>query len=245
MEERMDYKKWLPELKACPIFDDLHDSEIVSSLEELAPEIVHFQKDDAILTKNEAMRGFGVFLNSVPPQQPVRRKEKWRYPGVCTPGWIFAELPGFSDKHVAAFTFKAPVECHIMFIDADRFVGYCTENTRAHQLLIRNQFGVYARKCIALKRARRFFALGDVIENVALFLWDQMNATGAPQFLPERDAEELAEMMMIDEEKILAAYKELADKGIIAQADDGAVSILNKDTLEKAAGSRVHVKLGH
>jgi hypothetical protein len=241
----MDYARWLPELKACPIFDDLTDDEIVSTLQALAPETVHFQIGEAIHTKGEAMRGFGVFLNSVPKQTPVRRTEKWRYPGVHTPGWIFAELPGFSDNHIAVFTSVAPIECDIMFIDADRFVGYCEDNSRAHRLVIRNQFGVYARKCIALKRARRFFVLGDVTENVALFLWDHMTASGAAQFLPERDGEELAEMMMVDEEKILAAYQELERKGIITKAADSTVTIVDKAALESAAGSRVHVKLGH
>jgi hypothetical protein len=240
----MDYEKWLPELKACPIFDDLSDEEIVRSLEELAPKIVHFAKGDYVLKKGEEILGFGVFLNSVPPQETVRRKQKWRYPAVRTPGWIFAELPGFSDKHSAAFDFIAPVECYIMFIDADRFVGYCKENNRAHQLLVRNQFGVYARKCIALKRARRFFALGDITENVALALWDQMNA-GSCVFIPDRDKEELAEMMMIDEARIAAAYEKLAGQGIIAENADGEIRVLDKAALEKACGERARVKLGH
>jgi hypothetical protein len=240
----MDYEQWLGELKACPIFDDLSDDEILRSLEELAPRVTLFKQGEPVFKKDEPIPGFGVFLNSVPPQAPARRKEKWRYPGPWTPGWIFAELPGFFDKR-AAFSVDAPCECHIMFIDADRFVSYCKDNSRAHQLLIRNQFGVYARKCIALKRARRFFRLCDVTENVALFLWDQTNARGAAVFTPERDDEELAEMMMIGEAQIAEAYQNLCGANIISRDAEGKVAILDRDALEKAAGNRAHEKFGH
>jgi hypothetical protein len=222
-EESMDYERWLPELFVCPIFDGLTGEEIVSVLTDIAPEIIHYQKGDIILARGEPLRGFGVFLNTNPPQKPVRRKEKWRYPGVAKPGWIFAELPAFSDKPISVHHFPAPAECYVMFINADRFVFCQGENQKIHQQIIRNQFGVFARKCIALKRARQFFALGDIAENLAAFLRDE--AQGAAPFLPRRDAEELAEMMMVDEAEIEAAYEKLIRQGRIIREENGFIKM--------------------
>jgi hypothetical protein len=240
-----NYEKWLPELQACPIFDDLTGDEIVHALNELAPVIGHYQKGEEAMKAGEKQKGFCVFLNTVPPKTPVRRKEKWRYPGLCTPGWIFAELPGFSDSDIIMRTFRVPAECYIMFIDADRFVGYCEKNDRVHRLLIRNQFGVFARKCIALKRAHRFFNLGDVTENVALFLCDEMKENKSAQFIPHRDNEELAEMMLIEKDAIDAAYDTLTAQKYIAIQNDGKVVILDNEGLKKAAGTRLDVVMGH
>jgi hypothetical protein len=239
------YEKWLPEIEVCPIFDNLSRDEILAVLNELKPEVAHFQKDEAFLIKDQPKRGFGVFLNTVPPQGPRRRNEQWRYPGPFTPGWIFAELPGFSDAPVNFFTSPAPEECYILFIDADRFVGYCRENDPKHQLVIRNQYGVFARKCIALKRARRFFVLGDLNENLAIFLCDQKKETASDRFVPDRDPEELAEMMMIEEDRVQAAYRDLEDKGLIKREEGGFVRILNEAGLKAAAGPRLLLKQGH
>jgi hypothetical protein len=226
----MNYERWLPELSVCPVFDGLEPEEILSVLTDMGAEIVHFHKGDPALVRGETLKGFGIFLNTTPPQTPRRRKEKWRYPGVATPGWIFAELPGFSSNPVAVREFTAPEECDILFINGDRFV-FAGGGTRAHLQVLRNQFGIFARKCIALKRGRRFFTLNSPAQNLAAFLGDEAPAGGGA-FRPSRDPEELAEMMMIDEEAVLAAYGELIRLGLAVREEDGLVSIPDVNKLK-------------
>lgn len=47
-------------------------------------------------------------------------------------------------------------------------------------------------------------------------------------FLPGRDTEELAEMMMVDEERIKESYEELIRRGIITREGKGLIRMVER-----------------
>lgn len=209
------YETWMGELLVCPLFDGMNPAEILEALNVMQPEIKAYKEGGQIFYLGESITGFGVFLNSNPKQQPQKLSDRWRVPKPFTPGWVFSELPTFSGSPIP-FPVHAKADCHIMFIDRDRFIGTCIKGG-VMQKVLENKLGMFARKCQVLKRIRPFYKRRDTADGLYTYLTKQQRIAKDQSFAPSLSSDELAEALGCEEIKILDAYIELEQRGDICR----------------------------
>lgn len=225
--EKIDWVKWMEELQVCPLFDGMTQKEILSFLDEVKPRLTYFKKGQQMFKAGQQVTAFGIFLNAEPGIEPKKCIEKWRSPNYFRPGWVFAELPAFSDIDRMPRDVFSEENCFVMFIEAEAFTGY-SGSFRIYRTLQRNMLGILARKCRVLKRSRAFFELKEMSEGLYDCLLRDKKTKGQDTFFESLSIEELAQILMCSEQELKQAYDELEKKQLIVRTSSGAVRLKEK-----------------
>lgn len=239
------WEKWIEELKVCPLFEDMEPEEILSFLEEVKPRITYFKKGQQMFKAGRPITEFGIFLNTEPRIEPKKCMEKWRSPNYFRPGWLFAELPTFSDIDRMPRDVFSEADCFVMFIEGQAFTGY-SGSFRIYRILQRNMQGILARKCRVQKRSRAFFERKEISDGLYDCLLMDKKASGQDTFYESFSVEELAQLLMCSQRELKQAYDELAKKQLIVRTSTGEVQVNEKaDQGNCLTGKKKDMDLNH
>lgn len=222
MNAGTDYNHWLPELMACPLFEDTTGEDILLFLKTTSPTISFYSKEQMIFSAGQEITAFGVFLNTIPKMNIQICRDRWQSPRYYCPGWLFAELPAFSEDNKIPFDVYARNDCYILFITPAQLFARDVEARivlRIQQNLIR----LLARKAKLLKRCRIFYEQIDITDGLYRFLKRECQIQKSRIISMPVETDELAEILLIEEADVTEALQELEDKGLLARNPDGTL----------------------
>lgn len=225
--EKIDWNEWRKELSVCPLFENMSAEQIMLFLNAVKPRIEYFGKDSRIFYMGQNITAFGIFLNSDPKTEPEKCTEKWRSPNYYHPGWLFAELPAFSEDNRIPFDVFAPCACFILFIDVQAF--FCRNMEQDIFCRIQeNMIRLLARKSRVLKRCRIFYERKNLTEGLYGMLKKDSVINRNRCFEKSFSLEELAEVIQCEKEELILAWKILENLELIEEQPSGKVLLKEK-----------------
>lgn len=222
--EKSYWIRWMNELRVCPLFEGMDQEGILSFLDEVSPRLTYFKKNQQMFKAGRPITAFGIFLNSEPKIEPKKCIEKWRSPNYFRPGWVFAELPAFSDENRMPRNVFSETDCFVIFIEAEAFTGY-NGNINIYKILQRNMIGILARKSRVLKRSRAFFEFKEMSQGLLEFLVMEKITKRQDTFHESFSIEELAQVLMCSEKQIENAYDDLERQNLIIRTSTGEIQL--------------------
>lgn len=224
MNAGTEYDNWLPELMACPLFEDTKEEDILLFLETISPVINYYSEGQIIFSAGQEIATFGVFLNTVPRMIIRTCRDRWQSPRYYCPGWLFAELPAFSEDNKIPFDVYARNDCYILFITPAQLFEADVEDRiaiRIQQNLIR----LLARKARLLKRCRVFYEQVEIAEGLYRFFKRECQIQKSQIISMPVETDELAEILMIEEADVTEALQKLVDRGVLSRNSDGTLML--------------------
>lgn len=226
------YKKWLPQLSKCKLFENMSPDELNSMLKCLDPMVCSYAKNENIASFGEKLKGVGVVLSG----RTVVTKESASGDRVIVsmlgPGDMFGEIAAFSGNNIWPATVVSQSDCTAMILPPDKIVSGCRNLCPSHRQLAINMLRIVSDKATMLNRKLDYLTIKSIRGKISAFLIEQSKKTGSPIFMMPLKRSELADFLNVSRPSLSREMCRMRDEGII-EFHRESVRIRNMDALKR------------
>ena len=208
-------KKFLPTLKACPLFADIKEENLLRMLHCLGARVEQFDKKYTVFAEGSPVHQIGVVLSGSVQIVQVDYYGNRSILSVVRPPHVFAEAFACAEVSVLPVSVVCDEPSEIMFIDCLHILHTCDNSCGHHQQLIYNLMKDLAEKTILFHRRSEVIAKRTTREKLLSYLSMRAKEVGSECFDIPFDRQELADYLEVDRSGLSAEISKLRREGII------------------------------
>ena len=208
-------KKYLENLKKCPLFYNIEEQDLLRMLTCLGAEIIKYDKKDTVFAEGSEVKDIGVLLSG--EAQSVR----YDYYGnksiinKIDPTEVFGEAFACAESKSLPISIVAIDKSEIMLINCSHILHTCSNNCGFHQQLIFNLMKDLATKTILFHQRIEITSKRSTREKLMAYLMLQSKKTGRSSFEISFDRQELADYLEVERSGLSAEIGKLKKEGVI------------------------------
>ena len=208
-------KKYIEDLKKCPLFYHIDEESLLRMLVCLGARIEHYDKKHTIFSEGREAKTIGVLLSG--SAQVIRID----YMGNRSILNDIEKYELFGEDFACAEVDQMPVSivagepCIVMLIDCSHILHTCQNNCGFHQQLIYNLMRSLATKNLFLHQKSDITSKRTTREKLLTYLDYQAQRAGADSFKIPFDRQELADYLEVERSGLSVEIGKLKKEGII------------------------------
>ncbi len=208
-------KKYLKILKACPLFEDIEEQDIIRMLACLGAKVDVFDKKYTIFAEGSPAEYIGIVLSGSAQIIQVDYYGNRSILSEVERGEVFAEAFACAGIRALPVSVVADEMCEIMLIDCSHIMHTCSNNCGFHQTLIFNLMKDLANKTVMFHQKIEITSKRTTREKLMLYLSIRARKTGSNSFDIPFDRQALADYLEVDRSGLSAEISKLRAEGII------------------------------
>ena len=208
-------EKYLPLLRACPLFDKIGDEHLMTMLHCLGAKVDFYDKKYTIIAEGIPATYIGVVLSGAVQIMQVDYYGNRSILGGAEPGELFGEAFACAEVKNMPVTIFASEPSEIMLINCSHILHTCENNCGFHQQLIFNLMKVMAMKTIGLHQRIEVTSKRSTREKLVAYLMAQAKRTGSSRFQIPYDRQALADYLEVDRSGLSAEIGKLTKEGVL------------------------------
>ena len=208
-------QKFYPVLRACPLFAEVAEEDLLRMLHCLGARIETFDKKYTILAEGNPARYIGVVLSG---SVQVVRIDYYGNRSILTEvgkSDVFGEAFACAEVQSMPVTVIASEPCEIMLLECSHILHTCQSNCGFHQKLIFNLMKDLATKTLLFHQKIEITSKRSTREKLMTYLMFQAKKTGSSRFEIPFDRQELADYLEVDRSGLSAEISKLRKEGVI------------------------------
>ncbi|MBQ8619343.1 MAG: Crp/Fnr family transcriptional regulator [Clostridia bacterium] len=208
-------RKYLPQLRQCPLFARIPDEDLLRTLVCLRVQVICVQRDQVILRQGEPAARLGVVLCG--GVRVVSSDEYGNHSVIVAVG----EREVFADSFACAGLAALPVsvvasqESVVLLLEHKRVITGCRNGCMAHSYLVTNLLRIIAGKNLILSRKLSIVTQRTTREKLLAFLREQQKQSGMHRFTIPFDRQALADYLGVERSAMSAELGRMKRAGLI------------------------------
>lgn len=208
-------RKYLPQLRLCPLFDRIPDEDLLKTLECLRAQVICVRRDQAIMRQGEPATRLGVVLcGSV---RVVSSDEYGNRSVIAVIGEkeVFADSFACAGAQVLPVSVVASQESIVLLLEHKRVITGCRNGCMAHSRLVTNLMSIIAGKNLILSRKLSIVTQRTTREKLLAFLREQQKQSGMHRFVIPFDRQMLADYLGVERSAMSTELGKMKRDGLI------------------------------
>lgn len=208
-------KKYLNELKKCPLFAGLSDEEILTSLQCIGAKVITAPKNQYILRAGEHTDCIGLLVSGA---ALVVQEDLWGNRNIMTQlasSDYFAEPFAAIPDTVLSVSVVATEECEVMELNMNRLLTMCSSACDHHNRLIKNLITAFAKKTLLFNDKITHMSKRKTRDKLLSYLSSEAVRYGTLSFDIPFDRQQLADFLCVERSAMSAELSKLQKEGII------------------------------
>ena len=208
-------KKYLNELRKCPLFVGLSNEEILTSLQCIGAKIRKVQKNQYILRAGEHTDCIGLLMSGA---ALVIQEDLWGKRNIMTqlaPSDYFAEPFAVIPDTVLSVSVVTTEACEIMEMNMNRLITMCSSFCDYHNRLIKNLITAFAKKTLLFNDKITHMSKRKTRDKLLSYLSSEAVRRGTLSFDIPFDRQQLADFLCVERSAMSAELSKLQKEGII------------------------------
>lgn len=208
-------KKYLQDLRSCPLFAQIAEDDLLRMLTCLGAKVETFDKKYTIFAEGGPARYIGILLTG---GAQVIRIDYYGNRSILTeitPGEVFAEAFACAEVEAIPVSVIASEPSEIMLIDCSHILHTCTNHCGFHQQLIYNLMKDLAFKTMLFHQKVEITSKRSTRDKLLTYLAMQAKKNGTNSFDIPFDRQELADYLEVDRSGLSAEISRLRREGVL------------------------------
>ena len=208
-------KKYLENLKKCPLFYNIEEQDLLRMLTCLGAEIIKYDKKDTVFAEGSEVKDIGVLLSG--EVQSVR----YDYYGnksiinKIDPTEVFGEAFACAESKSLPISIVAIDKSEIMLINCSHILHTCSNNCGFHQQLIYNLMKDLASKTVKFHQRIEVTSKRSTREKLLAYLDIMSKQKNSNSFKIPFNRQELADYLEVDRSGLSAEISKMRKEGIL------------------------------
>lgn len=208
-------KKYLEILKACPLFENIEEQDLLKMLGCLGVKVESFDKKYTIFAEGAPARYIGIVLSGSAQIIQVDYYGNRSILSEVESGEVFSEEFACAGVESIPISVVADEPCEIMLINCSHIMHTCSNNCGFHQTLIFNLMKDLANKSIMFHQRIEVTSKRTTREKLMTYLALRAKKMGSNSFDIPFDRQELADYLEVDRSGLSAEISKLRSEGIL------------------------------
>lgn len=208
-------KKYFEVLRACPLFYNIQDDDLLRMLTCLGARVASFEKKYTIIAEGMPAKYIGIVLSG---SAQIVQVDYYGNRSILTnvlPSGVFAEAFACAGVNAIPVTVIANEPCEIMLIDCNHILHTCSNNCGFHQQLIFNLMKDLAEKTLLFHQKIEITGKRSTRDKLMTYLLFQAKKAGSHSFTIPFNRQELADYLEVDRSGLSAEISKLRNEGIL------------------------------
>lgn len=235
-------KEYFEIIKRSPLFAGIEEDETEEMFRVLGAYIQSYKKEEFIFRMGEHVHLLGMVLYG---DVHIVREDFWGNRNILTeigPGQIFAETYACLRFEELGVDVVAADKAEVLFLDIYKVTGANGEESRFHNLLVRNLLDVLAGKNLMLTAKMGHIMQRSTREKLLSYLSEQSRKAHSPEFIIPFDRQQMADYLSVDRSAMSKELGKLRKEGIISfdknkfklcSSEGGALDFAEKNVIVK------------
>lgn len=208
-------KKHFEVLRRCPLFDGIHNEELLSMLGCLQAKVTQFDKKYTIFSEGSPAKFIGIVLSGKAQIEQVDFYGNRSILAVAEPGELFAEAFACAQVQALPVSAVATEPSEIMLIDCARILHTCPNGCGFHQQMIFNLMKNLAAKNLQFHQKIEVLAKRTTRDKLLTYLAYQAKKAQCSEFTIPFDRQGLADYLEVDRSGLSAEIGKLRRERIL------------------------------
>lgn len=208
-------KKYLENLRMCPLFEGVADENLLRMLNCLGARVEFFDKKYTVIAEGNPARFIGIVLSGSVQITKTDFYGNRSIVGVSQKGEIFSEAFACAEVKSIPVSIIATEPSEIMLINCSHILHTCTNNCSFHQQLIFNLMKNLAIKNIRFHQKIEVTSKRSTREKLLAYLMLCENKAGHSSFDIPFDRQELADYLGVERSGLSTEISKLKKEGVI------------------------------
>jgi len=208
-------KKYLENLKRCPLFEGIADEDLLRMLTCFGAKTESFEKKYTIFAEGSHAKHMGILLEG---EAQIVQFDYYGNKSILAgiePSEMFVEAFACADVKSLPVAVIATAASTVLFVDCNHILHTCSNNCGFHQQLILNLVKDLAAKNINFHQKVEVTGKRTTREKLMTYLSQQSKRTGSLSFEIPFDRQELADYLEVDRSGLSAEISKMKREGLI------------------------------
>ena len=208
-------EKYFELLASIPLFEDIDIYNYETLLHCLSGKMVHYSKNQRIISEGEIITSFGIVLNG---RVQVIQDDYYgnnNILAIINEGQLFGEAFACGSNVIFPFTVIATSDSDVLFIDCKKLSSPCEKACGFHSRIIQNLLSVVSNKNKSLTEKITYITKRTTSEKVLAYLSSQAIKSGSHKFNIPFNRQELADYLAVDRSALSVELSKLKKLGFI------------------------------
>lgn len=219
-------KKYFEIIRACPLFCDIADENLMRMLSCFGAKINSFKKRQYIISEGEKATHVGIILTGRAIAVQIDYFGNRSIVSEIQQCETFAEGFAYTETKTVPISIIADEDCDVMFIDSIKITQPCCNACDFHKQIIFNLMRSLANKNAMFHRRIEITSKRSTREKLLAFLFMQAKSEGKSSFDIRFDRQALADYLEVDRSGLSSEIGKLRKEGII-KSDRNHFELLN------------------
>lgn len=208
-------KKYLEILRACALFENVGDEELLKMLACLGARVMTFDKKYTILAEGSAAKHIGIVLSGSAQVVQIDYYGNRSILGEVGPSELFGEAFACAEVAAIPVTVIASEPAEIMLIDCTHILHTCAKSCGHHRQLIFNLMKDLAIKTLQFHQRIEVTSKRTTREKLLSYLALRAKLAGSNRFTIPFDRQELADYLEVERSGLSTEIGKLRREGVI------------------------------
>lgn len=208
-------KKYFRALRACPLFAQISDENLISMLGCLGAKVECFDKKYTIMAEGTPAKYIGIVLSGSAQIVQVDYYGNRSILGNIGPSEVFAEAFACAEVGTIPVTVVANEPSEIMLIDCARILHTCSNGCDFHRQLIFNLMKDLATKTLIFHQKIEITSKRTTREKLMAYLLLEAKKARSNRFDIPFDRQELADYLEVERSGLSAEISKLRAEGVL------------------------------
>lgn len=208
-------QKYLEVLKACPLFENIGDTEMAAMLTCIGARVIQCAKNESIFVEGDPADKVGVVLSG--GAQIVKEDFYGNRSIVASiaPGQLFGETFACAGVDRLPVSVVCTEKSEIMLVDCRRITSTCSNACAFHGRMILNLLRVVAEKNLVFNRKIEIISKRTTREKLMTYLLDHAKRCGSNEFTIPFDRQQLADYLSVERSALSAEISRMSKEGVL------------------------------
>ena len=208
-------KKYFDILRACSLFDQIEDEELLPLLDCLGAQVACYDKKETVIAEGKPAEHLGIVLSGSVQMIRVDYSGNRSIVSDARVSEVFGESFACAEVSSIPVAVVADEAAEVMMIDCRRIMRSCAHACGFHQQLIYNLMKDLAEKNILFHQKLEVTSQRSTRDKLLTYLYLQAKKTGSRRFTIPFDRQELADYLEVDRSGLSAEISRLRREGIL------------------------------
>ncbi|HZK53354.1 MAG TPA: Crp/Fnr family transcriptional regulator [Desulfosporosinus sp.] len=210
-------ERYLEEVSKTSLFRGIEREDLRAMLDCMKPRILHYNRNDYIVTGGDAYDSVGIVLNGAATVSKENAQGNRIVMTLLKPGDIFGEIIAFSSQMTWPATVQAQETSVVLFLPRGKIVGDCGCDKRCsgHKIFIQNFLRVISQRAIMLNKKVEYLTIKSMSGKISTYLLEQYKSQATLNLTLPLNRNELADFLNVSRPSMSREMSIMREQGII------------------------------
>ena len=208
-------KKYLSVLRACPLFYDIEDENLIPMLSCFGAAVKSYRKHETVFAEGDAVKSIGIVLSGEVQLERVDYDGNRSIVTTVYETHIFGESFACVGIEAIPVNIVATEESEIMLVDVRKITTPCCNACNFHSKIIFNLLKITAAKNLVYHQKLEITSMRSTREKLMTYLRLEAKKNHSNSFQIPYDRQELADYLEVDRSGLSAEIGKLRREGVL------------------------------